>query len=76
MNSQDNIFQKATALVIVVLIFIAFYLTLSRVDSFIRNQAIDECAKFGRQEQVTDGLKVSYPLADIYETCLERKGIN
>lgn len=76
MNFQNKSFPAAKTLLITVIAFVAFYLALIRVDSLIRNHAIDECGKLGRQEQTTNNLNVSYPLSDIYESCLERKGIN
>ena len=52
-------------------------LILWQVSSYIRNQAIDGCAKNSNyaQEFPNDFAKATYPIADHYEKCLEDKEI-
>lgn len=48
-----------------------------QVSKFVKNQAIDGCAKNSSytQEFPNDYAKATYPIADQYSKCLEDKGI-
>jgi len=54
------------------------YLILLRVDTHLKNNAINECAKISKfqVENESEGTTINYPLIDIYEDCLKTKGIN
>lgn len=60
-----------------ILIFVAIILFALLANTFIRNQAIDQCAKSSTYEKnlVSEDAKVTYPVIDIYEQCLKQKGI-
>lgn len=72
-----NIGDKIVKIIGFILLFIAFILVLLRADNLIRNQAIDGCAQAYRYEQpINNGnANVSYPMTELYERCLEQKGI-
>lgn len=59
----------------IILLFVAFYLVLIRVDSFIRNNAIDNCALAARFERKDGTGVVSYPIDTFYKSCLQQKSI-
>lgn len=64
-------------LMAIVLLFVGFYLTLMRVDTYLRNSAIDQCAaqsKFEKNDKAQSAV-IAYPIQDVYENCLKRKGI-
>lgn len=58
-----------------IILFVAFYFALTRVDTYLRYKAIDDCAKVSRYETSDKNAKVSYPITDMYNTCLAEKGI-
>lgn len=53
------------------------YLLILRIDTFLKDRAIDECAKISKFEKnlPDENAKVSYPVIDIFNDCLKRKGI-
>jgi len=61
----------------VILLFVAFYLTLLRVDAYLQNSAIDACASFSKFEKTDKGQSavISYPIKDVYQECLIKKGL-
>lgn len=61
----------------IILLFVGFYLTLMRVDTYLRNLAIDQCAALSQYEKndKAQSAIISYPIQDVYENCLKRKGI-
>jgi hypothetical protein len=46
-------------------------------NTYVRNQAIDGCAKSSSYTQslVDQNASVTYPVTDMYEKCLQEKGI-
>lgn len=69
----DNIIK----IVAIIFILIAFILVNIRVNAFIKNQAIDGCAQAYRYEStLSNGAIVSYPMTELYEKCLEQKGVS
>lgn len=74
---SQNLIKPILSLCFALLIGIAVFLVLMRVDVYLRNQAIDACAINGTYE-VIDGktkAKISYPLPDVYQACLKLKNI-
>lgn len=65
-----------TVLAIIVIAFIAIYLSLIRVDKYLRIKAVDDCGKISRYEASNkdDGTKVWFPENTIYKNCLKDKG--
>lgn len=61
-------------MIITILGFVALFLALQRVDAFLRIKAVDECAKNSRYEETRDGVKVWYPVPEVYKNCLKDKG--
>ncbi|MBI4097742.1 MAG: hypothetical protein HY426_01775 [Candidatus Levybacteria bacterium] len=60
-----------------IFVAVVFALIFWQVSIFVRNQAIDGCAKNSSyvQEFPSDNAKATYPITDNYEQCLEDKGI-
>ncbi|MBI5044893.1 MAG: hypothetical protein HZC02_03135 [Candidatus Levybacteria bacterium] len=60
-----------------ILSFVAFYLSLVRVDGVIRNNQINSCAAMSRFEKndKNDGSTIMYPIRDVFVDCLKRKGL-
>lgn len=58
-----------------ILLFVAFYLVLTRVDLFLKYKAMDDCAKISVYESTGEGAKTSYPIPDVYNQCLKQKGL-
>ena len=65
----------AATIVGVILVFVAFYLSLIRVDTFLRNSAIDNCALSARFERKDGSATVVYPIDSFYKACLKQKNI-
>lgn len=60
-----------------VVIIVVSYLVLLRVDTYLRNSAVDNCAKiskFEKQDKAQSAV-ISYPIKDVYQECLIRKGL-
>lgn len=71
---QNNL-NGAGMVIAAIVGFVAVFMALGRVDTYMKIKAMDDCAKSSRYEaQVQDGGKVSYPLSDMYESCLKDKG--
>lgn len=80
MNSQNNpeVFPRsASAFLVIIFMSLALYFTLKKVDVYMTNQAIHQCALISRFEQTDQekNTKVSYPVAEVYKQCLTDKGI-
>lgn len=80
MNTQYNpevVARTANTVLVLVFLSVALFLSMSRVDSFVKNRSIHECALISRFEQTDEknNTKVSYPVSDIYKQCLKDKGI-
>ena len=60
----------------IIFLFVALFLTLNRVDRYMKQTAIDTCSKTSRYEAKIDGGKAtaSYPIEDVYKKCLKDKG--
>lgn len=58
------------------LLFAAFYLVLMRVDVYLRNSAVDACGRISKFEKKDNSQNavIVYPVADVYQDCLKRKG--
>lgn len=70
--------NQLLAAMIVASIFVAFYLTITRVDSYIREKGIDNCAHISTYTITVpdDNAVVLYPVVDVYSQCLRDKGIS
>jgi hypothetical protein len=71
---QTQTFINRVILVVTILIIV--YLTLLRVDKFLKIKAIDDCGKISKYEKTIpeENAKVSYPVLDQYKSCLKDKG--
>lgn len=71
--------QSSTIFKVINIILVAFAILVFGylANTFLRNQAIDGCAKNSSYEKnlVSEDAKVTYPVIDIYEQCLKQKGI-
>lgn len=76
-DSNMNPYIQIARIIGMGLIFTAFWLSLLRLDQYLRVKAQVECSKLSHTEQtVNNGAsKVTYPLPDFYNKCLERSGI-
>lgn len=71
-GSKLNIF----GFIILAAAFLAgVFLSLNRVDSFLKLKAMGDCALASRYEDTPkEGVKVSYPVEEMYKNCLREKG--
>lgn len=60
-----------------ILIFVSVFMSLQKVETYLRYKAIDDCGKIARYEATLpdENARVLYPLDDIYKSCLKDKGI-
>ncbi|GIW62082.1 MAG: hypothetical protein KatS3mg089_0934 [Patescibacteria group bacterium] len=58
-----------------IIFFIAIYSALVRVDHYLRLKAFDDCGELSRYETTDKNSRFSYPVLDIYNQCLEDKGL-
>lgn len=74
---QNNMTAKIVSSVITaVVIGVVAFMFLGKIDSYLRIKAIDECGKISKYEiTAADGSHVSYPINDVYKSCLKDKGI-
>ena len=72
MNTQF----KDTGLVLLgILIFASVFMSLQRVDKYLKVKAIDDCGKVSRYEfNGSDGTRSQTPIEEIYKACLKEKG--
>lgn len=72
----DSFDRTTAAFVLSIALFIGLLFSLKRVDSYLRIRAVEECGKVSRYEKtITDeNAKASYPVVDVYKTCLKDKG--
>jgi hypothetical protein len=73
-NSKEKI-NIAIGVIAMSIFFVAFYLMLTRIDTFLRLKAFDDCGKLSRYETTDKNVRVYYPVLDIYNQCLEDKGL-
>lgn len=69
--------STVNTIIIGIVVLLGVFLMMLRVDRYIKVKAIDECAKISKYEKTVtaENAKVSYPLADVYQSCLKDKGI-
>ena len=75
MDQERAKIEAAIKFIGLVLLFIAVYLTLSKVESYLRYKAIDDCGKISKYVTVDGKNTISYPIADVYNSCLEDKNL-
>lgn len=76
-NLRNAPVSVSTVNTVLVLVFalIVTVLALLHVDKFLKLKAMDDCARSSSyQENLNAKAKVSYPVADVYKTCLKDKG--
>ena len=76
MNKILSIIYTAS---VVIALGVLAYLGFSFYDTYktqVRNEALYQCATSSKYEVASGDTTVSYPVADLYEECLEEKGIN
>ncbi len=75
MEQKNTMFDSIVKLIGIFAISAVAYLGFMRIDTFLRNQAVNECGHVARYEKtLEDKAKVIYPMTDIYQTCLKDKG--
>jgi len=60
-----------------ILLVTAFLMLFWLLNVFVKNHAIDGCAKYSSytQQLPNENASVTYPVTDMYNKCLEDKGI-
>ncbi|MBI2443339.1 MAG: hypothetical protein HYV40_05555 [Candidatus Levybacteria bacterium] len=74
MESDKTKIHVAVTFIGFILLFVGLFLVLMRVDTYLRYKGIDDGAKISRYETTDKNAKVTYPITDMYESCLEEKG--
>jgi hypothetical protein len=76
MGKNSLVITSVSVLGLLLLAGIA-YLGLLRVDTYLKDKAIDECSRLGTYQKRLDkeSATVTYPLEDVYQKCLKDKGI-
>lgn len=75
-TTESSKMHLAITVIGYILFFVAFFLALSRFDTFLKYKAIDDCARISRYETTDKNAKVTYPITDLYNSCLEDKGVS
>lgn len=72
--SLTQIILKIISYILLSLAFIGVFLLFT---TYLRNQAINDCAKISKytKQVVEDSATVEYPVNDFYTQCLKDKGI-
>lgn len=71
----NKLFDLIITAVVIVALYFFLTMILTRVDKYLKQEAMAECAKissFSTTDQA--GNKVSYPVKEIYANCLKEKG--
>lgn len=73
MTFNNNVYRIINYIFVAVIFVLIFW----QISIFIRNQAIDGCARNSSyvQEFINDNAKATYPITEHYDNCLEDKGI-
>lgn len=71
---MDRNSSTVNIIILAVVAIIAILLILPRVDQALKNQAIADCAKATTYTRTTENEKVSAPLENLYNSCLQEKG--
>jgi hypothetical protein len=76
LKHSDNIARVASLVFVLIFLFVALIIAITRVDSFLRLKALDDCARASRFEQRIDkqNAVASYPITDLYKSCIREKG--
>ena len=73
---STSTFRSVVPIMAIIAAVIIVILALLRVDTYMKYQAINDCGKISTFEQsLSNAIKVSYPVQDIYNECLKKKGI-
>ncbi len=72
--SLSQIIFKVISYILLSLAFLGIFLLLT---TYLRNQAINDCAKISKytKQVIEDSATVEYPVNDFYTQCLKDKGI-
>lgn len=75
-NEANAVSATVPALIIGIVIVVVSLLSLGKVDNYLHQKAVNECAQTARYERVDakSGIKAVYPIPDQYKTCLKDKG--
>lgn len=75
-KSTENLTRTANVILVVIFLSVALFLSLRRVDTYLKLKAIDDCMQASSFEQTVekDNTVVSYPVTDMYKKCLQDKG--
>ena len=69
--------STVNTIIIGVIVLLGLFLVMLRFDRYLKIKAIDDCARISKYEKnvTEENAKVTYPLADVYQSCLKDKGI-
>lgn len=74
MTSGSNL-RTLVFLVAIIAFSVAFYFTYLKFEQFLKIKAVTECGQISRYETTDESSnKVSYPVKDIYDSCLKNSG--
>lgn len=59
-----------------ILLFVGLFLALGRVDTYLKYKAIDDCGQVSRYQTKDKTATVTYPITDMYDSCLKDKGVS
>ncbi|MCR4264070.1 MAG: hypothetical protein NUV98_05140 [Candidatus Roizmanbacteria bacterium] len=72
-----NVIQDKTiaSIVIAVSILIGVFAVVQKVDQYLRIKAVNDCQTTAQVSEVVGETKTyTYPMQDLYETCMAEKG--
>lgn len=74
MTSESNL--RTIVLFIAIIVFsVAFYFSYLKFEQFLKIKAVTECGQISKYETTDESdNKVSYPVKDIYDSCLKNSG--
>lgn len=75
MDSDKAKIQIAVTFIGYILLFAGLFLALGRVDTYLKYKAIDDCGQISRYQTKDKNATVTYPITDMYESCLKDKGV-
>lgn len=75
-NNTTPMYNKVNGVIAAIVIMIFAYLSLMRIDKFLKIKAVDDCANASRYERTipAEQAKVTAPVMDQYKSCLKDKG--
>ncbi|NTU73630.1 hypothetical protein HGB07_05710 [Candidatus Roizmanbacteria bacterium] len=78
MNTQYKFSESNLNVLMTILLGIFFiFMVFARIDTYLKNQAVHDCAKTSIYTKIDAETKqqLVYPALDVYKNCLKDKGI-